>query len=176
MGGYFFSIITSLKINGIPFFKSLKTFFQCWRREFPRWRIKLFLIFSSSVHLFLKNGLEKLCWMKYSKTESRRVSFISMLPDAYVIVWLVYKLFDTEILSRFRLVKHTKKPLGNRVFGKSLYSSFCQWLYNSIYKAFPEYDFSIKWWYLLFEVETNSKLFEDEQTLYYVVQRVFIQH
>ena len=27
-----------------------------------------------------------------------------------------------------------------------------------------------------FEVETNSKLFEDEQTLYYVLQRVFIQH
>ena len=39
---------------------------------------------------FLKNGLEKLCWMKYSKTESRRrASFISMLPDAYVIVWFM---------------------------------------------------------------------------------------
>ena len=35
-----------------------------------------------------------------------------------------YKLFYTEILSRFRLVKHTKKPLGNRVFAISLTSSF----------------------------------------------------
>ena len=73
---------------------------------------------------FFKKWFGKTLLDEIFKDRKQEEGFLHIYVAWCLCHCLVYKLFDTEILSRFRLVKHTKKPLGNRVFAISLTSSF----------------------------------------------------